>query len=87
MSNNLFLCLCQQAEKNQSLSLARYLTWRSHAEGSAYTARLFDDDKKGLQLIVNRNMSRHERMALSREDRRETARFFDLSEAGEQEEN
>lgn len=51
MKNNLFLLLCQQAENNQSYSLANYLTWRSHQRDTGYIAKLWDDDL-GLQLVV-----------------------------------
>ena len=69
MTNNLFLHLCQQAENNQSYTLAKYLTWRSHQRDTGYTATLWDDDQDGLTLFVYRNNTDEEY-------------YFDLSEIG-----
>lgn len=70
--NNLFLMLCQQAERNQSYDLAKYLTWRSHQRETGYRATLFDDYYEGLQLIV------------TSVDNPDDEKWFDLSKIGQE---
>lgn len=51
MKQNLFLHLCQQAERNQSYALAKYLTWRSYQRPCGYHAGLWGDGED-LKLIA-----------------------------------
>lgn len=59
MNKQTFLRLCEQAERNESLRLARYLTWRGHFEDSEARATLWNDDD-GLWLLVYDNETKEQ---------------------------